>query len=103
MNQPVDIKKVKKAIKELNIPKDYWGIDVESFFEYQWNLYISIRETAGKTTQSLILGLILHELYPEHYCIEYIRTMLQTTQQNVDTLFATVEKFDISKITKGKV
>ena len=104
MNQPVDIKKVRKAIKELNIPKDYWGIDVESFFEYQWNLYISIRETAGKTTQSLILGLILHELYPEHYCIEYIRNdASQTTQQNVDTLFATVEKFDyISKITKGK-
>ena len=100
----VDIRKVRKSVKELHVPKEYWGIDLETFFEYQWSLYISIRETAGKTTQALILGLILHELYPEHYCIEYIRNdNTQTTQSNIDTLFATVERFDyIDKITNGK-
>ena len=104
MKNPVDVNKVRKAIKELHIPKDYWGIDLGSFFEYQWNMYISIRETAGKTTQSLILGLVLHELYPEHYCIEYLRNdNAQTTQKNIDTLFDTVIKYDnIDKITQGK-
>lgn len=99
-----DIIKIRKRIKDLHIPKEYWGIDLNSFFEYQWNIYISIRETAGKTTQSLILGLILHELWPEHYCIEYIRNdASQTTQQNIDTMFATVERFGyIEKITHGK-
>ena len=63
--QGPDISKVKKEIKKLNIPKDYWGIDLNSFFDYQWNIYISIRETAGKTTQSLLLGLVLNKLYPD--------------------------------------
>ena len=104
MKNPVDVAKVRKSVKELHIPKDYWGIDLSSFFEYQWNIYISIREVAGKTSQSIILGLILHELYPEHYCIEYVRNdASQTTQQNIDTLFDTIIRYDyISKITKGK-
>lgn len=104
MNNPGDLNKVRKKIKDLKIPKEYWGIDLNSFFNFQWNIYISIRETAGKTTQSLILGLVLHELYPQHYSIEYLRNdSSQTTQKNIDTLFDTVIKYDyISKITDGK-
>lgn len=104
MKQPVDISKVRRKIKELNIPKEYWGIDISSFFEYQWNMYISIRETAGKTTQSLILGLVLHELYPSQYSIEYLRNdRNQTTQTNIDSLFKTIIRYDyIAKITCGR-
>lgn len=100
----VDIAKVKKAIKKLNIPKDYWGIDLNTFFEYQWNIYISIRETAGKTTQSLLLGLQLAALYPDKYRIEYLRNdTAQCTRANVETLFDTIKAFHyIEKIFGGK-
>lgn len=98
------IKQVRNKIKSLKIPKEYWGIDLNSFFEYQWNIYISIRETAGKTTQSIIFGLVLNSLFPEHYNIEYIRNdASQTTQTNIDSLFATVIKYDyIRQIYGGK-
>ena len=99
-----DISKVKKEIKKLNIPKDYWGIDLNSFFDYQWNIYISIRETAGKTTQSLLLGLVLNKLYPDRYSIEYLRNdNSQIVRSNVETLFDTILKYDyIKKIYGGK-
>ena len=99
-----DISKVKKEIKKLNIPKDYWGIDLNSFFDYQWNIYISIRETAGKTTQSLLLGLVLNKLYPDRYSIEYLRNdNSQIVRSNVETLFDTILKYDyIKKIYDGK-
>lgn len=99
-----DISKIKKAIKKLNIPKDYWGIDLNTFFEYQWNIYISIRETAGKTTQSLLLGLQLAALYPDKYRIEYLRNdTAQCTRSNVETLFDTIKAFNyIEKIFNGK-
>lgn len=100
----VDISKVKKAIKKLNIPKDYWGIDLNSFFEYQWNIYLSIRQTGGKTTQALILGLQLAALYPDKYCIEYLRNdASQIVRSNVETLFDTVKKYGyIEKIFNKK-
>lgn len=99
-----DISKVKKEIKKLNIPKDYWGIDLNSFFDYQWNIYISIRETAGKTTQSLLLGLVLNKLYPDRYSIEYLRNdNSQIVRSNVETLFDTILKYNyIKKIYGGK-
>ena len=102
--QGPDISKVKKEIKKLNIPKDYWGIDLNSFFDYQWNIYISIRETAGKTTQSLLLGLVLNKLDPDRYSIEYLRNdNSQIVRSNVETLFDTILKYDyIKKIYGGK-
>lgn len=93
-------KDVEKFIKGLKIPKEYWGIDFDTFSEYQWNFYLSIRETAGKTTQALLLGLVLNRLYPEQYTIEYIRNdTAQITRANIEDLFKTVERFNyIEKI-----
>lgn len=82
---------IKKKIKSLKIPKEYWGIDIDEFFNHQWNIYLSIRETAGKTTQSLIFGLVLNYLYPNHYTIEYLRNdQSQTTKANIETIFDTI-------------
>lgn len=93
-----DWKQVNKFIKGLNIPKDYWGIDFETLAEYQYNIYLSIRETAGKTTQTLILGLVLNKLWPEQYSIEYIRNdTSQITRANIEDLFNTVKRFDYIK------
>ena len=99
-----NVKKIKAEIKKLHIPKEYWGIDIDSFFEYQWNIYMSIRQTAAKTTQSLIFGLVLTKLYPDHYCIEYLRNdSSQIVRSNVETMFDTVKKFGyIEKIFEGK-
>lgn len=86
-----DLKLIKKKIKSLNIPREYWGIDLDSFFSHQYNIYISIRETAGKTTQSLILGMVLNSLYPDKYQIEYLRNdNTQVVRANIENLFNTV-------------
>lgn len=98
-----DIKKIQAEIKKLKIPKEYWGIDLNTFFNYQWNIYMSIRETAGKTTQALLFGLVLSKLYPDKYCIEYLRNDLdQIRRADIANLFNTVVKFGyISKIFEG--
>ena len=103
MNGP-NIKEIKKRIKDLNIPKDYWGIDIDSFFAHQWNIYTSIRETAGKTTQALIFGLVLNAVHPDHYVIEYLRNdSSQIVKGNIETLFKTVISFGyLKKIFKGR-
>ena len=38
-----DPKKIKAKVRSLHIPKEYWGIDIDEFFSYQWNIYLSIR------------------------------------------------------------
>lgn len=103
MNGP-DINKIKKAIKALKIPKEYWGIDLDSFFNYQYNMYISIRETAGKTTQSLILGCVLNSLYPDKYAIEYLRNdNSQIVRAHIENLFNTMISLGyIEKIYKNR-
>ena len=102
--EAINVKKIKDKIKSLKIPKEYWGIDLDSFFNYQYNMYISIRETAGKTTQSLILGLVLNSLYPDIYNIEYLRNdNSQIVRANIENLFNTIVALGyIEKIYDGK-
>lgn len=104
MKQGLDVNAVKKKIKSLKIPKEYWGIDLDSFFNHQYNMYISIRETAGKTTQSLILGMVLNQLYPSHYAIEYLRNdNRQIVRANIENLFNTIVSLGyIEKIYNNK-
>jgi len=97
-----DLAKIKKKIKSLKIPKAYWGIDLDSFFEYQWNIYLSIRETAGKTTQSLIFGMVLNSLYPDKYCIEYLRNDdKQITRGNIENIFDVIIRYDYIDLIYG--
>ncbi len=99
-----DLAKIKKKIKSLKIPKAYWGIDIDSFFAYQWNIYLSIRETAGKTTQSLLFGMVLNSLYPDKYCIEYLRNdASQITRGNIENIFDVIIRYGyIEKIYPNK-
>lgn len=99
-----DVQKIKKKVKSLKIPKEYWGINIDEFFEYQWNVYVSVRETAGKTTQALLFGMVLNSLYPDHYSIEYLRNdQSQTTKANIETIFDTIISFGyIQKIYGNK-
>lgn len=98
------VEKIKKEIKKLKIPRQYWGIDLDSFFEYQWNIYLSVREVAGKTTQSIILGLLLFKCYPDRYCIQYLRwDNSQIVRGSIETIFDSIIKMGyIEKIFDGK-
>lgn len=99
-----NVDKIKKELKRLKVPRQYWGIDLDSFFEYQWNIYMSVREVAGKTTQSILLGLLLYKLYPERYQIEYLRwDNSQIVRGSIETIFDTIIRFGyINKIFDGK-
>lgn len=99
------IKELKKKVKSLKVPQEYWGINLDEFFQYQWNIYLSIRETAGKTTQSLLLGLCAASILPEHYgTFAYLRNdVAQITRGHIETLFGTVENFGyIAKIFNNR-
>ena len=86
----IDVNVVKKFIKSLKIPKEYFKIDLDKFFSNDFSIYMSIRENAGKTTQALILGLVLNRLYGTR--IEYMRCdEKQIAKSSVAELFGTVE------------
>lgn len=87
-----ELKLLKDEVKKLKIPSEFWGIDLDDFNTYQYNMYISIRQTAGKTTQSLLLGLILCKVLPDHYNrIEYLRLdKAQIVRANIETMFDTI-------------
>ena len=87
-----ELKLIKDEVKKLKIPSEFWGIDLDDFNNYQYNMYISIRQTAGKTTQSLLLGLVLCKVLPDHYNrIEYLRLdKAQIVRANIETMFDTI-------------
>ena len=87
----IKVEEVKKFIKKLDIPKEYFKIDLDKFFTHEYNIYLSIRENAGKTTQAIILGMVLNRLYGTK--IEYLRNdEKQIARASVEELFSTVEK-----------
>lgn len=88
-----DIKEINKTIDRLKMPKEYRRriVNLENFFKHDITIQLSIREDAGKTTQAMILGLVLNKLYGK--TIEYLRCDRdQTTKGNVETLFDVVLK-----------
>ena len=56
-----NISDIQKEIKKLKIPKEYWRIPVEDALSTDFTMLLSIREDAGKTTQALLFGLVLHK------------------------------------------
>lgn len=87
-----ELKLLKDEIRKLKIPSEFWGIDLDDFNNYQYNMYLSVRQVAGKTTQSLLLGLVLIKCFPEHYNrIEYLRNdKAQIVRANIETMFDTI-------------
>lgn len=87
-----ELKIIQKEVKRLQIPSEFFGINLEDLKNYQYNMYVSIRQTAGKTTQSLLLGLILIKNFPDQYNrIEYLRLdKSQIVRANIETMFDTI-------------
>ena len=101
-NDCFDVELVKKEIRKLKIPKEYYKIDLEKINSHDISMLLSVRKDAGKTTSSIITGLVLNKLY--EYEIEYLRIDdSQTREANIDNIFSVIEKFDyISKIYNGQ-
>lgn len=84
-----DIKKINKEIDKLKMDKIYRNriVKLDKFFSNDITMQLSIRKDAGKTTQALVLGLILHKLY-DGCTTEYLRSdKEQITKGNIETLY----------------
>lgn len=101
-NDCFDVELVKKEIRKLKIPKEYFKMDLEAINNHDISMFLSVRKDAGKTTQAIIIGMVLNKLYG--YEIEYLRIDdSQTREANIDNIFSVITKFDyISKIYDGK-
>lgn len=86
-----NIKDILREVKALKIPSDYWHIPVEDVLTNDFTILLSIREDAGKTTQSLLFGLVLYKLYGT--TTEYLRNdKTQVTRGKIETLYKTVRE-----------
>lgn len=78
--------KIMEEVKKLKMPKEYFLIDLKAFFEHDYYMMLSIRKDAGKTTQSLLLGLILNKLYG--IVTEYMRSdETQIRKGQIETMY----------------
>ena len=77
-------------------------MDLEAINNHDISMFLSVRKDAGKTTQAIIIGMVLNKLYG--YEIEYLRIDdSQTREANIDNIFSVITKFDyITKIYDGK-
>lgn len=93
-----DINKIKKEIKQLNMPREYFRINLDEWNANDYYMMLSIRQDAGKTTQSLLLGVILNKLYRK--TTVYMRSdNAQLTRSNLETLYDVILTYDyIAKI-----
>lgn len=97
----IDWDNVFKEMKKLKIPSHVWTPSHLPMKECNWHVIFSRRDT-GKTTNVLLMGMVLFWLYGVN--MEYIRqkkTMIRAGL--IAELFATILQYDyVSKITKGK-
>lgn len=84
-----NIRDINKELDKLKMPKIYRNriVNLEKFFSNDITMQLSIRKDAGKTTQALILGLVLFKLY-NGITTEYLRSdKEQITKGNIETLY----------------
>lgn len=84
------------------MPKEYFNIDLDVWNTHDIYMILSIRQDAGKTTQSLLLGIVLFKLYGT--TTEYMRCdETQLTRANLETIYDVILKFGyIEKLFKGE-
>lgn len=84
------IDKINKELDKLKMSKKYRKriVNLEAFFTHDFTMQLSIRKDAGKTTQALILGLILYKIKNGECTTEYVRCDKgQITRGNIETLY----------------
>lgn len=98
----VDWKKVAKELKKLKMPNEVYN-PLFNTNMYDNSYFVELSERSiGKTTNWLIIGLILYKLYGIQ--VQYLRQVeSMITPKNIKDLYSTIKKFDyISKIFDGK-
>lgn len=86
-----DLKAIKKELYKV-VPERYRYFSVEEIFSHDISFYMSIRADGGKTTNGLLLGLVLYKLYKVRTI--YLRNdEKQTTEANVKDMFDKIIKF----------
>lgn len=92
-NEYYDPDKIEAEWKRLKIEDRYKFFDLKDIFTNDISFYLSIRKDAGKTTNTIILAMILHKLYGT--TSEYVRNdNEQTTYSAISTLFDTIKSFN---------
>ena len=97
----VDWKKVFKEYEKLGCPKDVYSPLHALRQGCKYNVAISERST-GKTTNWLLLGMVLNKLYGIQ--IQYIRqTEAMITPKNINSLMDVIKQFGyVEKLTDGR-
>lgn len=96
----IDWKKVSKRCKELDIPSDVYTPFELPFTQAKYFVEMSER-SIGKTTNWLLLGMILNDMYG--ITIQYVRQILDMIMPKNMDLFRTILEYDyIEKITNGR-
>lgn len=94
--------KIRKLIKKIGCPKEYYRIDLKALFDHDYTILLSIRQDAGKTTSALITGLCMFRLFG--ITTEYLRNdEAQIRQKEIENLYDVIKKYDyIEKIFDGR-
>lgn len=96
-----DWKKIKKKLKDLNIPKEFHTPVSVPLGECHWFVEMSDR-SRGKTTNWLLLGLVMNQMYGT--TIEYVRQIedMITPKTSKDIFKTILEYHYVEKVTDGK-
>ena len=96
-----DFTLIRKEVKKLKIPQEFYNPIKCPFEKCKWFVNLSDRST-GKTTNWILLGMIMNKLYGT--TIQYIRqTNDMITPRNSKNLFDTILSCGyVEKITEGE-
>lgn len=90
-------KKIMQFYQKLHVPAEYDYSDILPFDKpYKWHLLLSTK-SVGKTTQLLLIGLIMYKLYGT--CIQLCRHHLDNASY-YDRLFSLINTFDGGRYMK---
>lgn len=89
------LKDFEKALDKMKMPKVYRNriLDLERLMSNDITIWVSIRKDSGKTTSSLLIGLVWFFLSGERITTEYMRCdKTQITRSNIETLYDVILK-----------
>jgi hypothetical protein len=93
-----DWKKIMNFYKKLGVPPDYDYSNILPLDKpYKWHLLLSVK-SVGKTTQVLLIGLIMYKLYGT--CIQIVRHHMDNAAY-YDRLFKLINSFDGGRYLKA--
>lgn len=85
-----DYNVIMREFKRIGMPNEYQHIRVDKLLTNDYYMMMSIRKDAGKTTNALVLGLIVNKNFGD--TIEYLRCdENQIRKSSVETMFDVIK------------